>query len=451
MHRLSKQKVFLVFILLSLYGLLGYGVERHEHVILFSIYFLLFAGYVWIYQSVNEETFKFWVYASLAFRVIFLFSIPALSDDFYRFIWDGRLLSHGVHPFAELPSYYLNLDTPVPGINQWLYDHLNSQSYFTVYPPLSQYIFWIATFAFPDSILGSVVVMRVFILLAEFGSLMLLWKLLPRYGMSQRNVLIYALNPLVIIELTGNLHFEALIIFFVILTLFLLWQNRIVLAGISIGSAIATKLIPLIFLPHFLLRLRFRKSILFYLVVLIACCVLSMPLLNLEIIDGFQSSLGLYFRKFEFNASIYYLVREYGFWAKGYNTIESVGWKLAVISTICILIVSLWPSKYSIKNIFGKDQSESFPPDSPTVMMWVLLTYLLFTTTVHPWYITTLLMLSVFTRFKFVMVWTALIFLTYMGYSEATFYENLYWVILEYSVVIGYLTYELIWKRKVAV
>lgn len=442
-----------LFLVVSLftYIILGYFVERHETTFLFVGYFLLFATYVWIVKNSSLDEIKFWVYSSILFRLSLLFALPTLSDDFYRFIWDGRLLVNGIHPFVELPGFYL--ERQIPGLDLWLYDHLNSKEYFTVYPPLAQIIFWVSAVISPNSILGSVVVMRLFILIAEIGSLVLIRKLLIAFGENEKNILMYALNPLVILELTGNLHFEAFVIFFMLLAFYLLYQSKIWKAGISIGLSIATKLLPVIFLPLFVLRIGLKKSFWLYVVVFITVVLLFLPLFNEQVVAGFSESLGLYFKRFEFNGSIYYLVREYGFYTKGYNTIQTVGWKLGVISMLGILLISFWPfrimrSQTGLRFEIKKFEFPKVISGIPIVMLWVMLFYLLMTTTLHPWYITTLLMLSVFSKYRFAMVWSAMVFLTYAGYTTTGFQENLPLVAFEYIVVIIFLLYELIWKEK---
>lgn len=437
------------------YAILGYGIQRHETLPLIGTYFVLFAIYVWLVKASPEEELKFWIYASILFRLVMLFSIPILSDDFYRFIWDGRLLVNGIHPFAQLPGYYLENANAVNGLDQFLYDHLNSQDYFTVYPPFSQIIFWISTILFPNSILGSVMVMRILILAAEMGTLALISKLLENFKIDAKNILIYALNPLVILELSGNLHFEAFVIFFLLLAIYLLTNKNIWQAGITLGLSISAKLLPLILLPLFLTRLGIKRSILLYLSTAFVVALFFIPFFNMQIIDGFAQSLSLYFKKFEFNASIYYLVREYGFYSKGYNTIQTVGWKLGVITSVGILIISFWTFALNYEN--GKwrlKRDEKILPDLikglPSIMVWILTFYFLMTTTLHPWYLTTLIALSLFTPYRFVLVWSALIFLTYAGYSANGYSENLYLVAIEYVIVIGYLVYELIWGRKLA-
>ncbi len=445
----ERKNYFLASVSLIVYLFLAYRIQRQESIELVSGFAILFFAYLWVYKKVTNLSLPLWIYASFLFRLAFLFALPSLSDDFYRFIWDGRLMASGIHPFAELPSYYLSENVSVPGIDQGLFDRLNSQAYFTIYPPLAQYVFMIAAIVSPDSILGSVVVMRIFILAAEAASLFLLWKLLPLFTIDRKHLLIYALNPLVILELTGNLHFEAFVIFFILFSIYMLLRSNVTFAGVGFGLAIAVKLLPLMLLPQFLTRLGLRKSLLFYLMIWLTCVLLFLPLLSSEIIYGFGESFGLYFKRFEFNASIYYLVREYGFYTKGFNIIQSVGWKLALISTFGILMVSFWPLE-SIKKVWAFKKG-IFPVsflDTPRIMMWVMLIYFLFATTIHPWYITTLLMFTVFTHYRFVVIWSALIFLTYTGYNSDGYTENLIVVGLEYVVVIGYLVYELLWKEK---
>ncbi|MDQ2656814.1 MAG: hypothetical protein M3Y60_05285, partial [Bacteroidota bacterium] len=81
-------------------------------------------------------------------------------------------------------------------------------------------------------------------------------------------------------------------------------------------------------------------------------------------------------------------------------------------------------------------------------MVWCMLVYLLSTTILHPWYIITLLAISVFTNYRFPLVWTGMIFLTYAGYSKYSFQENLLLVSFEYLAVMGYLAFETLWAPR---
>lgn len=439
---LRQKPVSYLFLVVSqvYYYFLAYETPRHDTFALFTAYGILFLIYLWIVNSSSDQTVSFWIVVSLCFRVSLLFALPQLSDDFYRFIWDGRLWAAGQHPFAALPSEYLSLH--IPGIDQDLYNHLNSKEYFAIYPPVAQYVFWIAVKISPHSILGSVIVMRVLVLLAEVGTILLMRLLLTKFNQPQKNVLLYALNPLIIMELSGNLHFEVFVIFFLLLAGFFLTRKALLSSAVGIGFAVCTKLVPLIFLPSFVGRLRVKNLVLYFLIVATTSLLLFFPFFDWEVFNSLRSSVGLYFNKFEFNASLYYLVREFGFWKYGYNIIQTVGWKLGLI-TLVLILTFVWIRIRQSKIKQEASTSHVLFQD----WMWMLSIYFLFVTTLHPWYISTLLALSVFTSYRYPTVWTGMIFLTYAGYTDESFHEVLWLTAIEYVIVIGYLAYEL-WSRK---
>lgn len=436
-----KQKPlhYALFILsLLLYLLIGYGIERHETVPLLVSYLLLFFFYVLLS---NHADYKTALSAAIVYRVALLFCIPELSDDFYRFIWDGRLLAAGHHPFAEVPSYYMSQGISVPGINAELYQQLNSKENFTIYPPVAQFIFWLSVKLSPQSLYGSMLVMKLIILSFELGTFWLLAKIIQHFNQPRGSLFIYALNPLVVLELTGNLHFEGIMIFFLFLALFFLIRDRHIGSCTAYALSVCTKLIPLIFLPLLARHLGWKKAGTYWGLTGVFCVLLFLPLLNADIIRGLSTSLGYYFQRFEFNASIYYLIREAGYLAAGFNIIHIAGPAMAFIAFCLIIAFALrgFPRKPD-----GVLQKRFF-----TDILLALFIYFLLTTTLHPWYVITMVALCVFTPYRFPLVWSCLIFLTYAGYAEDTFRENLAIVALEYVIVIGYFLYETVWAKRI--
>jgi hypothetical protein len=423
------------------------NIPRHHTLELFSLFVFVFVTYAVILKF-DRENVHFWVLGSFGCRMLLFFNLPNLSDDFYRFIWDGRLWLNGMHPFTKLPPEFLSMN--LTGIDQSLFDKLNSKNYFTIYPPVAQGIFMLSA-KFSNSIEGSVLAMRVLILLAEAGSIYLLLKIIAVYKLPKGNVLLYALNPLVIVELTGNLHFEAFMIFFLLLSFFWFTDDKLVLASAAFALAIGVKLLPIIFLPILIFILPWRKSILFYFSILVICVLLFIPMYNQQVINGFSQSLNLYFQKFEFNASLYYLVREYGFWKYGYNTIQTTGWKMAVGCSIVIILLILFRNFVLLKKVNGQWSIVNTPLTIDyrllTTCLFILTIYFIFATTVHPWYITTLVALSTLSNYRYALLWSGLILMTYAGYSASNYSENLWYVIVEYLLVFAYLVYEIAWKR----
>lgn len=451
MRNVKVSSFGVLFLFLAITFFLVYALARSQTIELMVCYGVLFGLYLWIYKK--ETNITFWLIGAVMVRLSLMTTWPSLSDDLYRFVWDGRLWVAGVHPFIALPSDLVLHQ--IPGLDAALFEKLNSKDHFTCYPPFAEFVFWLSVKISPDSVKGSAMVMRLMILLAEVGNIWLIVRLLERFRQPARNVLLYALNPLVILELTGNLHFEAFVIFFLLLSVWLLTTDKVVPAAVSFSLAIAAKLIPLIFMPVMLAVLGWRKALLFYFVAGLSLFLLFIPMYDEKVLYGFAQSLNLYFQKFEFNASLYYLVREYGFWRVGYNTIQSIGWKLAVVSGLLILAYSfLWgirKNKPDAEGITGSGLPYQLDRELFNAFMFILLIYLVMTTSVHPWYITPLIAFSVMTRFRFVMFWSALIFLTYAGYSPDGFTENLRVVTIEYVAVALYLGIELLvivdWNR----
>ncbi|AQG80998.1 glycosyltransferase 87 family protein [Spirosoma montaniterrae] len=413
----------------GLYGLLGYGVQREQFPLLITLYALLFWGYLLRVRPLSlpstdaesQLSDRLLFGAAIAFRLLLLPAMPHFSDDFVRFIWDGRLLANGFNPYLYLPRQLLQ--TPIAasaGLTDELFYQLNSPDYYTVYPPLNQFFFAIAAWLSPVSIQGSVIGLRVPILLADIGSIWLMMKLLRQSGRNPNLALLYALNPLVILELTGNLHFEGVVIFFVLLAAWLFVTVRLNWSAVAFGLAVSTKLLPLILLPMLLRYMITRRAVLYCCLVGLVTTGLFLPFVSIDLFRNIGTSLNLYVQKFEFNASIYYLVREVGYWVKGYNIIGTAGLALSLLTLVGILYMA----------------SGRFQQLSGNRVLLTLTLYFALATTVHPWYITSLVAAAVFTRFRYPLIWSGAVWLSYATYQTVPYQENLWLTALSYGLVV---------------
>ena len=380
----------------------------------------------------GESHFNLLVGAALVFRLIGLSTLPTLSDDVYRFIWDGRLLAHGYNPFLYLPSEILS--TPIAtqtGLTEALFQKLNSPNYYTVYPPLLQGWFGVSAALGGTDELAAAFWLRLPILLGELGTFWLLYHVLNLMGKdkatTKRGVLLYALNPLVIVELTANSHYEGLTTGFLLAGLYFYKKQKDLPSATFLGLAAGVKLLPLIFLPALLDKDNWRKSLRYGLATGVVFLLPFLFFFDAAIVDNLSKSLDLYFRRFEFNASVYYLLREIGTRIRGYNPIATIGPFLALVSVSLILFFS-WTKRLKLS--------------LPERWLFVLAIYLLCATTVHPWYVIPLIALSVLTRFRFPVVWSGVLPLTYLAYGQVPFYENLWIVAVEYLVVFGWMLWE---------
>lgn len=418
---MTKWKAALILVLLALGYLLAdvsYLTTRAEYPHLMIMYFgsfALFAACIFLIRKSRSLAIP--LIGAILLRILLLFSTPNLSDDFYRFLWDGNLSSQGINPFEYTPTEYLD-EIGEPGGD--LYQKMNSQDYYTIYPPVNQAIFLAAAMLFPGQYWLQVLVLKMFILLFEVGSLFLLFRLLQHFCLDRSLLFLYALNPLVILELTGNIHFEAAMICFTLLAIFFSIREKWWLSSLSVALAFSTKLWPLIFIPFFFNRMPFRKFLGFLGVFLLATILLWMPFYDDYFFEHFGLSLALYFRSFAFNGSLYYLIK---------NFLPHAGWVLSGVCLLAMIFIFLRDR--------GKEWSSIFAP-----LVLVLFTYLLCTTTVHPWYITPLIAFAILTNLRFPVIWSALIPLTYITYQTIPYDENLKIVLLEYTLLLAYFGYE---------
>jgi hypothetical protein len=173
----------------------------------------------------------------------------------------------------------------------------------------------------------------------------------------------------------------------------------------------------------------------YYIVALGAFGVSFAPFLSKEIVSHYLSTIGLWFHDFEFNASVYYIIRWIGFKVVGWNIIETVGTILPIVVILFILALSIFRNNKGTKPLI-------------TAMLFAVSFYFLMATTVHPWYIATPLLLSLFTKYRFPIVWSLVVMLSYAAYGKDGFHEKLWIVSIEYIVLISFFLWEISRKNQ---
>ncbi|MEN0006817.1 MAG: glycosyltransferase 87 family protein, partial [Bacteroidota bacterium] len=330
---------------------LGYFCQQAQFSHIISFFLLGFVCYLFLFLKSKPTDIKWLVGLGIALRFSLVFAFPALSDDIYRFIWDGQLWLNGLNPFEQLPTYYMQAPNEVAGLSPELFELLNSQKYFTVYPPIAQATFTIAVWLSPNSWWGASVVMKLLLLGCEIGAIFLLWRLITQFELPPANILLYVLNPLVIVEVVGNLHHEGMMVFFLLLAFYWLTQSKYHWSAVAMACSIASKLLPLMFLPFLIRRLGWKQSIRYFAILGATCLVLFLPLFSEVFIQNFSQSLDLYFRRFEFNGSVYYLLREWGYSWTGRNMIQMLGPILALLTLTGILVATFVEREASWKKL----------------------------------------------------------------------------------------------------
>ena len=440
-----KFHILLVLACVLFYLSFAYNLKRSDAPKLITLYSALFFLFFQLIKMLKHNI-QLLTWVAFGFRAVFLLAIPNLSQDFYRFIWDGRLILQGINPYLQPVEHYMQMGSFPIVQAQELYEGMGklNASHFSNYPPINQLLFALAAFLGGKTIIGSVIVMRLIIIAADFGTLYFGKKLLEKLKLPIHHIFFYILNPFIIIELTGNLHFEGVMIFFLVWSLYLLFQEKWKLAALTLALSISVKLIPLLFLPLFYQWFTkhhvwqywtgLKKLLFFYGIVFAIIVCVFLPFYFSGLTNVYIDTIGLWFKRFEFNGSLYYLAREIGYAISGYNQIATIGKGIVVLVFLFVLALTFLRNNKSIPKLI-------------TTMLLAISFYYFTATTVHPWYISTLLILCIFTNYKFPLVWSFMVLLSYLAYNNTNNTEN-FWVLgLEYGIVYGVFIWEVFIKK----
>jgi len=174
-------------------------------------------------------------------RIGVVFAPPYLSDDIYRYVWDGRVQAAGINPYRFVP------DSPhLESLqDEHIYPRINRSDYArTIYPPVAQIIFFTAT-----RVSESITWMKTVMIGFEALAVWMLVRLLLSLGLPAERVLIYAWNPLTVWEFAGSGHIDAAAIAFLVLALWTRRRNLPVLTGITLACATLVKFYPAVIFP----------------------------------------------------------------------------------------------------------------------------------------------------------------------------------------------------------
>lgn len=346
-------------------------------------------------------------------RLSLLWLPPTLSDDGYRYVWDGMLQTEGVNPYLHVPSSEeLSRFRSEP-----IYEHLNSPDYFTVYPPVSQAIFALSGTVYHLGWETSYYVIKgVFALVEIVG----LWLLLGMFR--ARNVLLYAWNPLVVISAAGQPHGEALVVGLLAGVLWMVRRQDGASASVLLALAGLVKLLPFVLFPLLWRRFRWRGIV----PGLVVAVCFAAPYFHPEALLNVADSLILYVGMFEFNAGPYYALKGLVDLLTGLDASKVIG---PLVGLGFVL---------TLPRIYRADRDRDLPLRRG--MLYVLGLFIVLATTVHPWYLLPLLALASADRPAWHWFWLSICslgtFLLYTGGPYWTF------VILGWSGWVVLLVYQ---------
>jgi len=176
-------------------------------------------------------------------RLVLLAAPPLLSDDIFRYVWDGRVQAAGINPYRHLPVapelQALRDEAIFPSINRKEYA-------VTIYPPAAQMFFVLVT-----RLQESVTMMRAALVACEVITVLAVIALLRRLGRPATRVVAYAWHPLALWEVANNGHIDAAMTAMMLLALWLFATGRVLRAGAAAAVGALFKPFAVMVLPAF--------------------------------------------------------------------------------------------------------------------------------------------------------------------------------------------------------
>jgi len=342
-------------------------------------------------------------------RLALLPLTPELSDDVYRYLWDGHVLLEGVNPYAHPPD-----DEALAAIRTEWHGAINHPHIPTIYPPLAQVLFGLVNIAG-----GTILAAKLVWLCFDLGCAALLQGIAARTGRNPARVLVWYLwSPLLIVETAWSAHYDAVGLFFLTALIWaaVRWRDngrtgssagavpsaaplirghllrafsRPVALGSVLGFATLVKFAPAAALPPLARRYGVRAVAAF----LAVCAVLYLPFAGAGI-SALTGGLRTYGRHWSANEGAFSLV------------LHLAGDPVLARVSVAVLVLAV--VGYTAWRRFSVERA----------LLWIMGAGLLLSPTVHPWYVLWVLPMAALRNHAPFLLVGGLAFLGYWGLAS---------------------------------
>jgi alpha-1,6-mannosyltransferase len=227
---------------------IGYGKALDEFVVLgLGQGLIYFTAVALMLRSAPSARSMWWILGCAALlRLMVVVFPPFLSNDMYRYIWDGWVQAAGINPYRYIPAdphlAFLRDASVFPNINRANYAH-------TIYPPAAEMIFYAVARIGTLLAIPPVLAMKLAMLLFEGIGIWAMLRLLDLAGLPRARILIYAWNPVPVWEFAGSGHVDAIAICFIALALLAVCKGKSDWGATALAGAVLTKFLPVVLLP----------------------------------------------------------------------------------------------------------------------------------------------------------------------------------------------------------
>lgn len=397
------------------------------HMFLFLFLFLAIIYFIGIYLILNhlsqvgrsKSLVIIIIFFAIFFRAVLVPTDPVvLSNDMYRYIWEGRVQQNGINPYLYPPSS----EELKPLRDDKIYPNINRKDYPTIYPAGAQLLFRV----FHILAGGKVFRFKGLIVFFDVMTVLILLALLRAYGFEETRVFIYAWNPLVIFEIGYSGHMEGVTVFLMVLAFYLNAIKKKMPAVIALAFSSATKLYPALVLPAFLNRGERIKGVIAFVV---SFLLLYLPFLTAgNKIAGF---LPIYFKNpYEsFNLGLKYLIMDL-----------FQGLDYFLLSKIFMLVLAAAGFFF-----FFREKQKEQVIRCAYILIGLLI--VLMPASLHAWYVVILIPFLTFFPSIAWLIFTCTVALSYIKYATSMGIMPVWVLLLEYLPLFALLAIGFIFKR----
>ena len=321
---------------------------------------------------------------AIAMRLVLLPLTPELSDDIYRYLWDGQVQLAGINPYRYAPTA-IEL-SEIRTVYQGL---INNPDVPTIYPPLAQLAFLAIALAG-----GAIFQAKLLWLGLDLGTAWLLGRVASITGRSRRlTQLVYLWSPLLVVEVAWSGHLEPLGLFPLVLVILL--ARAPMSAGAATALAALTKFAPVVAVPALTRRLGVRFLV------------------------GFVAAVALLYAPYAFAgrrlfAGLTTYAQDWWFMKGPFTLLEAV---------LPGPMAARYAAGALVLGVVAWTTWQRYRPER--ALFWILGAGMILTPTLHPWYVLWMLPLAALRANRTWILMTGLSFLGYFGL--ATFQDTGEW------------------------
>jgi hypothetical protein len=308
----------------------------------------------------TRETFFLILAVSLVARLLLL--PHPVSDDIYRYLWEGRVYLSDHNPYL-FPPDHPELAALAAGDPH--HPLINHPAMAAIYPPAM-----LLLFAAVGQFCYHPLAVKLTVVCFDLGTLYLLLLLLTRRQLPLRYALLYALNPVILYGFAGQGHLDSLQGFFLLAAVVAHEDRRWGWMWLMAGAAVQVKYMAVVALPFLLTRENRRWA-----------WTLAVAL-GLPFLPFLEAGPGLF-------ATLIRFGRDFGVGGPLHSLLRPITGQIALASLICLLVAALSLSGVAIFFHRRRAGAGARSPDRGIYLAFGIL--LLCLPTVHFWYLSWIL------------------------------------------------------------